>query len=497
MSLDLNCDWLKHWSINSPDKIALKDVVHHKAYSYRFFYQIVNRMAFALQEKGIGPGDRVAVIAHNRIETLFLFFALQRLTAILVPVNYRLSAPEADFVMTDCQAKWLYYDPDFSQLVQNLKVSVQASPFAELSPLIEESRNFFEQYPYQGEFSSPCMILYTSGTTGFPKGVVITSKILFWNSINTSMSLNLTCDDITINFSPFFHTGGWNVLLTPFIHRGATVLILPKFEGDKVLELCEQEKVTVFFGVPTTLSMMARSEKFWNTDLSSVRFAIVGGEPMALNMIQTWHKKGVFIRQGFGLTECGPNCFSLSEKDAESKIGSIGRPNFYVETRIIDDENNDVKKGEIGELLLRGPMCMTEYWQNPEATHQSFFEGWLRTGDLVKQDEENYFYVVGRKKEMYISGGENVYPAEIEKVISRHPEIAEVAVLGVNDPQWGEVGKAFVVTKKPSQVTSDDLMEFCLSHLARYKIPKKFEFLDELPKGDSGKILKKQLEQSL
>ena len=218
---------------------------------------------------------------------------------------------------------------------------------------------------------------------------------------------------------------------------------------------------------------------------------------MPLNMIQLWHDKGVAIRQGFGMTECGPNCFSLSEVDAETKIGSIGRPNFYVQTRIVDDENCDVEPGQVGELLLKGPMCMEEYWQNPQATGLSIVDGWLKTGDLVKKDGDDCFFVVGRKKEMFISGGENVYPAEIEKIISTHPEIAEVAVLGVEDPQWGEVGKAFVVLKEQVHIDQNDILNFCDERLARYKIPKQFEFLTELPKGDSGKILKKQLAQRI
>ncbi len=494
MKSEAQLDWLARWNLYSPEKIALKDVVHETDYTWRDFFRIANCLsAYLKNEFGVKPGDRVAVFAHNRVETIFLFFALQRLGAILVPINFRLAPSETDFVLSDSGAKLLFFDPLFSDLPERLRTDTRCVPMQTLNDIVQVGLDYKEITRFEGEFEQPCKILYTSGTTGFPKGVVITPKILFWNSINTSMSLDLVSSDITVNFSPFFHTGGWNVLLTPFIHRGATTILLPKFDAETVLEIIEKEKVTIFFGVPTTLSMMARSESFHRTDFSNVRYAIVGGEPMPLNMIKTWHQKDVAIRQGFGMTECGPNCFSLSERDAESKIGSIGRPNFYVQTRIVNDDNQDVAAHQVGELLLKGPMCMTSYWQNQEATHSSFFEDWLRTGDLVKKDEDDYFYVVGRKKEMFISGGENVYPAEVEKVISRHPEVQEVAVLGVQDPQWGEVGRAFVVTSQKKTLEPNELVQFCRNHIASYKIPKQFDFVDELPKGDSGKILKKEL----
>ncbi len=490
---EAHADWLGRWNLYSPDQVAFKDVVQSKSYTYAECFRIANGLVPYLKSLGVKKSTRVAVFAHNRIETLLLFFALQRMGAILVPINFRLAPSETDYVLSDSGSEILFFDPEFAELVDKLRTPVKAIKMAALKKECESASQCQEVFPFLGEFEEACKILYTSGTTGFPKGVVITPKILFWNAVNTSLSLDIKSNDRTVNFSPFFHTGGWNVLLTPFIHQGATVILLPKFDADHVLRLCETEKVTLFFGVPTTLGMMARSENFEKTDLSSVRYAIVGGEPMSLNMIQLWHKKGVAIRQGFGLTECGPNCFSLSEKDAEEKIGSIGRPNFYVQTRVLSEENKDVEVGQVGELLLKGPMCMTQYWQNEEATKNSFFEGWLRTGDLVKRDESHFFYVVGRKKEMFISGGENVYPAEVEKVISRHPEVNEVAVLGVEDPQWGEVGKAFIVSKHKKELATEELVNFCKEHLAKYKIPKQFEFLEDLPKGDSGKILKKNL----
>jgi len=486
-------DWLKRHSLYSPDKTALVDVHTEREFSYGDFYRIANAFSDILAEKGIQFGDRVAVLAHNRIEMVFLFFALQRLGAILVPVNFRLSSSEVDYILSDSGSQLLIFGSEMAETVKSLSFSNPQLPISWFEDQVENCRAYSGERDMQGELNTPCQILYTSGTTGFPKGVVITHKILFWNSVNTSMSLSVSSEDCMVSFLPLFHTGGWNVLLTPFVHRGAKTVFLPQFDADEVLRQSSKHKATLLFGVPTTMGMMAKSEKFENVDLSSVRYAVVGGEPMPLGLIQRWHEKGVFVRQGFGLTECGPNCFSLSEKDAESKIGSIGRPNFYVDTMIVDEDNHEVAPGEVGELLLRGPMCMTEYWGQPEATEKSFFGKWLRTGDLVKRDEQNYFYVVGRKKEMFISGGENVYPAEVEKVLSQIEAIDEVAVIGTPDEKWGEVGKAFIVTKPGYQLTPTEVSEFCSQRLAKFKIPKHMTWIEELPKGATGKILKKQL----
>lgn len=495
MDKSVELDWLSKWNLYTPDKLAIKDISKKRSYTYKDFYQISNSLAFYLKSLGVQGGDRVAVLANNHVETIFLFFALQRLNAILVPINFRFAQSEVNYVMRDSGAKILFYEEEYSEIANAQEV--QIVPMNELSERANNGLGFDKVYPFESHFQSACKILYTSGTTGFPKGVVITHKILFWNSINTTMSLNITSNDRMISFLPLFHTGAWNVLLTPFIHRGGTTIFIPKFDASQILKLCESEQITILFGVPTTLSMMTKTPEFSTVDLSSIRFAVVGGEPMSLGMIRTWHQHKVAIRQGFGLTECGPNCFSLSEKDAETKIGSIGRPNFYVETRIVDENNQDVEIDQVGELLLKGPMCMEEYWQNEEATDLSLVDGWLKTGDLVKRDQDNYFYVVGRKKEMFISGGENIYPAEVEKVLSTHPGIDEVAVLGIKDQKWGEVGKAFVVCKPNASITDSEIIQFCNGRLARYKIPKQFAFINELPKGSTGKILKQELQSHI
>lgn len=288
------------------------------------------------------------------------------------------------------------------------------------------------------------MILFTAGSTGVPKGAMVTHKMLFWNSINTGLRLDLTSMDHTQSYAPFFHTGGWNVLLTPFLHHGGSHTLLEKFDPDQILQLMESEKTTLLFGVPTMLQMMSESPLFDKVDLSNVRYAVVGGAPMPEPLINRWHEKGIFIRQGYGLTEVGPNCFSLHQDDAIRKRGSIGFPNYYIDAKVVDPSGNELGPNEEGELWLRSPVVTPGYWRKPEETAETITDGWFHTGDVVMKDDEGFFYVVDRKKNMFISGGENVYPAEVERFLYTHPAIREVAVIGVPNEKWGEVGKAYV-----------------------------------------------------
>lgn len=517
ISENFETDWLKKWARYAPQSIAFKDADTGLQYSYGALYYLSCRLATHLATKyEIKRGDRVAVLATNEMEYLPLFFALQRLAAILVPMNFRLASREIAHILSDSDAGMFIHQEQFQKMVELVPADLMPEKQwrfdgeESLSAFLTAALADFERdrvldsirgeaqgwaRPQESRHEDASMILYTSGTTGAPKGAIITNKILHWNSLNTGLRLNLTQNDVALGFLPFFHTSGWNVLLTPFVHRGARTVLLRKFEAERVLQLCESERVTVLFGVPTTMDIMYRTEIFERVDLSSVRYAIVGGEPMPLELIKVWQSKGVPIRQGYGLTEFGPSVFSLNEEDAIRKIGSIGFPNFYIDTKIVDNHGQEVAAGEIGELLLRGPVCSPGYWNRPQATAETIQDGWLHTGDLVRCDDEGYFYVVGRKKDMFISGAENVYPAEIEQFLGTHPAIREVAVIGVPDDKWGEVGKAFVALKPGAQLTAEDVLAFCAGNLAKYKIPKHVQFLPELPKGDSGKILKRQLKE--
>lgn len=488
-------DWSSKWALYSPDKIAFKEYETDKTLTFGELDRLANRLAHRFAaEYGIKKGDRVAVLAENCLEYIVLFCTAQKTGCILVPLNYRLSSAEIDFLLRDAKPKLVIGESKFQAQLE------QAAYYRKIKHhwTLEALGSFCNKAiptEYDAAFpklplreSDPVFILYTSGTTGFPKGALYTHKMLFWNSINTSMSLIVNSESRTINVMPPFHTGGWNVLTTPFFHHGGYTCLLKKFEPAAVLSLLQKERVSLFMGVPTMLKMLADEPAFERADFSSLHYIIVGGEPMPVPLIEKWHEKGVLIRQGYGMTEVGPNLTSLHHNDAMRKRGSIGRPNFYVEIKITDEQGRDCAPNQPGELLLRGPMVTPGYWRNRQATQKALEGGWFHTGDLVRQDEDQYIYVVDRIKNMFISGGENVYPAEIERVIVTHPAVAEASVIAMPDEKWGETGRAFVVLHPCEQLTETALMEYCSTQLARFKIPKSVVFIPALPKNDTGKI---------
>ena len=491
-------DWSARWALYSPSKTAFREHETNRALSYGALDASANTLAWRLhREFGIQKGDRVAVLADFCLEYMVLFAAAQKAGFILVPLNYRLSAAELDYMLGNAEPALCITEQKYRPLISEAS-NYAALPHKMALESIELLENAAQElFPaVVFEENDPVFILYTSGSTGFPKGALYTHKMLFWNSINTSVSLVINSESRTLCFAPPFHTGGWNVLTTPFLHHGAFTCILKKFDPAAVLDLLQKERCTILFGVPTMLKMLADEPAFEAARFPDLRYAIVGGEPMPIPLIERWHEKGVLIRQGYGMTEVGPNLTSLHQDDAMRKRGSIGRPNFYVETKIADEKGAECPADPAGELWLRGPMVTPGYWRNPEATKQAFAEGgWFRTGDLVRQDADQYIYVVDRIKNMFISGGENVYPAEIERVLMQIPEVAEVAVVGVPDEKWGEVGRAFVVRKPDSQLDEQALLAHCQAHLARYKVPKSFVFLEVLPKNDAGKINRLALKQ--
>ena len=494
-----NFDWLQKWSKYTPNRLFLREYDRNIDWTYSDFNHRVNDFAQHLIENhSIKKGDRIVVYSKNRSEYVLILLACIKIGAIMVPLNYRLTPRELNGLIKDADPTLFIYESDFSEsigkietLSDKIKLTVESITHYLTGTLSEDSINIKNQIAEE----DIVMILYTAGTTGLPKGVKINHRMLLWNSINTSLRLDLTSADHTQSYAPFFHTGGWNVLFTPFLHHGASHTLLTNFDPDLILQLMEKEKTTLFFGVPTMLQMMADSQYFDKVDLSSVRYAIVGGAPMPIHLINIWHEKGVFIRQGYGLTEVGPNCFSLHHDDAIRKKGSIGFPNYYIETKIVNDDGIECQPNEVGELLLKSAVVTPGYWNKPKETKAAITDGWFHTGDMVKSDEEDYVYVVDRKKNMYISGGENVYPAEVEAFIVTQPKVKEVAIIGVSDDRWGEVGHAFIVQKDNSKLTDIDIINYCNNQLAKYKIPKYVSFLKELPRNEAGKINRMDLKR--
>ncbi len=491
-------DWSEKWAQYAADKVAVKEHETGRTLTYRQLNNVANRLAnHFTSDLGLMPGDRVAILAENCLEHFILFFTAQKTGITLIPLNFRLAAREIDFQLQDGKPRLVIIEQKYRKILDGCASIEQIEAIRKLSELSDycySNRNQIVKFAAADlEEDDPVFILYTSGTTGVPKGALYTHKMLFWNSVNTTIRLDITSEERSVTCMPLFHTGGWNVVPTPFFHRGAYVCLTKRFEADTILQLLQDEKATMFMAVPTLLQMMIQSELFEKIDLSAMRFFVIGGEPMPLPLIEKWHGKGIPIRQGYGLTEVGPSVTSLHQDDAIGKIGSIGQPNFYVEARIVDDYDNDVEPDEIGELILKGPTATPGYWQNPKATQQTIKDGWFHTGDLVKRDSEGYIYVVDRQKNMYISGGENVYPAEVEKFLNSHPDIEQAAIIGVPDEKWGEAGKAFIVKKSESQLTEKEVIEFGLGNLAKYKIPKHIEFISEMPRNDAGKIDRKAL----
>lgn len=490
-------DWLAKWAKYTPDRLFLREHQTQLEWSYSEFNQRSNTLAnYFVDELKISKGERIAVYSKNRAEYVLLLFACIKSGAILVPLNFRLTPRELDILIHDAEPKLFIYESEYKTEVEKLE-TLSGIP---TKKTIEEITSFLtlsttNNFPLSTihDQEDPLMILYTAGTTGLSKGAIINHRMLQWNSINTALRLDLTSQDHTQSYAPFFHTGGWNVLFTPFVHHGASHTLLQKFDPELILDLMEKERTTILFGVPTMLQMMSDSPKFKTADLSSVRYAIVGGAPMPIPLINTWHDKGIFIRQGYGLTEVGPNVFSLHQNDAIRKIGSIGFPNFYFDVKIVDDSGNELGVNEVGELWLKSPAVTPGYWRNPEETAKSITDDWFHTGDMVRKDDDGYFYVVDRKKNMFISGGENVHPAEVERFLLTNPNIKEAAVIGVEDVKWGEVGSAFITVKGNEIFSEEDAASYCVGKLAKYKTPKYFTVVNEIPKNEAGKTDRKKL----
>ena len=493
-------EWLAQRELLTPDKIGLIDCQSGVRLTYRALNVRTRALAVHLEQQyHIQQGERVAVLALNAPEYLDAFFACALLGAILVPLNWRLTARELKMILDDCEPKLLLHDPGRSERATELVSMCQLTS----GPL---STGSFGDFPGENpslaalarpfvtaDGEEPVVILYTSGTTGVPKGVVLSHRMITWNAINTQISWGLRETDITPTFAPFFHAGGLNVLTTPLYHLGGTVVLLPASHPQTILREIEKERCTVVFAVPTVFQHMLEHPAFAGTDFASVRFCVTGGSSCPLPVIRGYAERGLEFRQGYGLTEAGVNCFSLAPEDAVRKAGSVGHPVFHSRARIVDDKDADVAPGEVGELVLAGSHICSGYWNRQEATREANRGGWWHTGDLVRCDAEGYYFIVGRKKDMFISGGENIYPAEIEDVIITHPGVLEVAVISQPDPRWGEVGLAVVVPRTPNGLSAEEILSYCSDKLARYKLPRTVCFVESLPRNVMGKIVKAEL----
>jgi len=501
-------DYIGKRALYTPDQLAVVDAgkTPHRIFTYKEMDNRANRLANWLREgAGIKKGDRVAVLAHNGVEYLDTFFACGKLGAIMVGLNWRLHWRELVKLIEKTTPTVLIYSDEFKDSVANI---LEACEFIKHAVHIEGqgvdgSRNFEKTLsesllrPVSTETVTEediACLIFTGGTTGLPKGAQISHRMIGWNTLNTIIH-DLQHGDVTVNTFPMFHTGGLLVYTMPLIILGGTVVLTRKFDPQQVLELIEDYAVTVYAGVPTMYQMLATAPNWADADLSTLRFCTSGGAPLPVSLIRRFREeKGVVFKQGFGMSEFGPGVFALAPEDAIRKEGSIGRPNFFVDARVVDEDNHPLPPGEVGELVLRGPSLCSGYFNEPEESDAAVDDdGWFHTGDLAMMDGEQYYTIVDRKKDLFISGGENIYPTEIEHVLYQHPAVEMCAVVGVPDDKWGEVGKAFIVLRQGQQATEDDLLAHMQHHLAGYKVPRLIAFMDELPISGAGKILKREL----
>ncbi|OGO40128.1 MAG: long-chain fatty acid--CoA ligase [Chloroflexi bacterium RBG_16_56_8] len=506
-------DWLARREMLTPNKIALVDTLRdHRKITYREWNRAANRTANFLRDGlGVNQGDRVAVLAMNCVEYLDVWFACGKLGAILQTLNWRLTPSELAGLLDDATPTVLIYGPDFNKQVEEIRPRAKSvKHFIALTPTLPSpvgdggglGWRFSERdnYPHTPTpeldltWDDPWVICYTGGTTGLPKGAILTHRAITANSVNTVMSWGLTPDDVAILNSPLFHTGGLNVFTAPLVHIGGTSIVCRTFDPDQVYDLIRDAGVTLYFGVPTMFTALQQHARWQESDFSKLKLVISGGAPCPLPIFEKFWERGIDFKTGYGLTEAGPNTFWLPPEDVRRKPGAVGFPLFHVDVKVAGENGGACGADEVGELLVRGPHVCAGYWNRPEESAKAIDkDGWLRTGDLARRDAEGYYTIVGRSKDMIISGGENIYPAEVESVLHAHPAVAEAALIGVPDAKWGEVGRAIVVKHKA--LTGEELAAFCQARLARYKIPKSFVFVDALPKTAAGKIDKKVLVQ--
>jgi fatty-acyl-CoA synthase len=508
-------DWLDRRAKLTPHKVALIDTLHgNQAITFQAWNRNANQTANFLREQlGIQKGDRVAVLAMNSVEYLDIWFALGKLGAILQNLNWRLSPRELSDLLIDAAPKVLIYGDDFLALINAMRGNLPAANYVSLGNKadqadlpFDERRNYGDHPPPEVKlcWSDPWVICYTGGTTGTPKGALLTHLSITANAVNTVISWGLTANDVTMLNSPLFHTGGLNVFTAPLVYVGGTSIVCKEFDLEQTFNMLTNGDVTIWFGVPTMFVMMQNHAMWDQADFSHLKLLISGGAPCPLPVFEKFWAKGVDFKTGYGLTEAGPNTFWLPPADVRRKPGSVGFPLFHVDVQVVRTDGQACAPGEIGELIIRGPHVCDGYWNNPQATAEAIHPlpcdpqgpSWLHTGDLAQRDSEGYYAIVGRLKDMFISGGENVYPAEVESILHDHKAVAEAAVITIPHETWGEVGCAIVVLKPNQVVEEEALLEFARGQLARYKVPKSVIFVAQLPKTGAGKVDKKRLEET-
>ncbi len=492
-------DWLGRRATLSPRALALIDVTGPapQSYDYAALDRRTNQVARWLVAQGVGRGDAVALLSKNRLEYLLLWFACGKLGAVLVPLNWRLSARELVGLVA-AAAPRLGCGEDGPELGPKLAALREASEHPWLSldgPQFAAHRTESDAAVPRVELDAddPWVLCHTGGSTGQPKAAILTHATITWNAINTVSSWGLGESDLAVLNAPLFHTGGLNVFTAPLVYAGGASILCRGFDVDELFGLLEDHPVTCLFGVPAMFQAMQAHPHWDRAPLERVRRIISGGAPCPEPVFERFWARGVAFKTGYGLTEAGPNNFWLPDARTRDKPGAVGWPLMHVDIRIVDTQGRDCGVDEVGELWIRGPHVSPGYFRDASATAATFVDGWLHTGDLARADDEGCVSIAGRRKDLIISGGENIYPAQVESVISGHPAVIEAAVIGVPDARWGEVGRAIVVCRPGATLSSDELRTFLREQLAHYKVPHSVVFVDALPRTSAGKLDKPAL----
>jgi fatty-acyl-CoA synthase len=496
------CSLIERNSAFAPDKPAIH--FEGETLSYAAFSARIEQTARALKsELGVGRGDRVAILSLNRPDYLVLLYACARLGAILVPLNWRLAVAEQEYMLSDAAAKVLVLEQAFAAIVPALmeRLSETAVVGFDFTPpagpafdaLLTQAHGDGRN-PHT-DLSCPLLIVYTSGTTGRPKGAVLRQEALLWNGVMSQHMHGLTSDDHVLTVLPFFHVGGLNIQTTPALHHGATVTIHSRFTPDATLITIERDRPTLTLLVPATIQAVSDHPRWAAADLSSLKAIATGSTIVPQHLIDRVVARGVPVLQVYGSTETCPIAVYTRLGGDLSREGSTGLEGLCCEAAIIDDAGNELPPETLGEIAVRGPNVFFEYWGNEEATRQALHDGWYRTGDIGRRDADGYFWVHDRKKNLIISGGENIYPAEVERVLLEHPEVAECGVIGRPDPRWDEVPVAYVIRRMGCLVDAEGLRAHVEMQLARFKVPRDVIFVDDLPRTALGKVQHFMLKQ--
>jgi len=495
--------WISRRARRTPDRVA---IVHEgRASTYLGLHERVSGLAGALRGLGVRRGDRIAYLGPNHQAYLETLFAAGTLGAVFVPLNMRLAGPELAHHLTDSGSSVLVYAPAQAAVLASIRTDLVLRHVVALAEPGEGERDYEELLASAApdpadepvSLGDPCLIMYTSGTTGRAKGATLTHGNITWNAINVLVDADFGQDEMALVVAPLFHTAALNMLCLPAILKGGTVLIESAFDPARALDLIARHRVTSMFGVPAIYDAMAGAAGWADADISSLRTLLCGGAPVPEATIRAYLARGVTFIQGYGMTETSPGALLLDAAHVESKAGSAGIPHFFTDVRVVGPDLADTVPGERGEIVVAGPNVMQGYWRLPEATAAALADGvWLRSGDVATTDEDGYVFVVDRIKDVIISGGENIYPAEVENAIRDHPAVVECGVIGVPDDKWGEVGRAIVVLRPGTEVAEEEILGFLDGRLARYKIPKSVRFTGSLPRTATGKILKKSLRET-